>query len=87
MVLAKLFGTKSEREMKKLEPTKDKINQFYETLSSKTDEDLVSKLMELIQNNGSININRLIELASQFDWGIIATKYDSLILKVYENRK
>jgi len=47
MVLAKLFGTKSEREMKKLEPTKDKINQFYETLSSKTDEDLVERTQEL----------------------------------------
>jgi preprotein translocase subunit SecA len=47
MVLAKLFGTKSEREMKKLQPTKDKINQFYETLSSKTDEDLVKRTQEL----------------------------------------
>ena len=47
MVLAKLFGTKSEREMKKLQPTKDKINQFYETLSSKTDEDLVERTQEL----------------------------------------
>jgi preprotein translocase subunit SecA len=47
MVLAKLFGTKSEREMKKLQPTKDKINQFFETLSSKTDEDLVKRTQEL----------------------------------------
>ena len=47
MLLAKLFGTKSEREMKKLQPTKDKINQFYETLSSKTDEDLVKRTQEL----------------------------------------
>ena len=47
MILAKFFGTKSDREMKKLLPTLDKINQLYETFSSKTDEDLVTRTQEL----------------------------------------
>ena len=47
MILAKFFGTKSDREMKKLLPTLDKINQLYETFSSKTDDDLVTRTEEL----------------------------------------
>ena len=47
MFLSRLFGTKSEREMKKLAPTIKKINQYYETLSSKSDEDLVGKTQKL----------------------------------------
>jgi len=47
MILAKFFGTKSDREMKKLLPTLDKINQLYETFSSKTDDDLVTRTQEL----------------------------------------
>ncbi len=47
MVLTRFFGTKSDREMKKLRPTRDKINQLYDTLSSKTDEDLVTRTQEL----------------------------------------
>ena len=47
MVLAKLFGTKSDREVKKLRPSIDRINQLFESLSSKTDEDLVARTNEL----------------------------------------
>tara|TARA_S200000501_G_scaffold177407_1_gene167071 strand:+ start:2175 stop:5219 length:3045 start_codon:yes stop_codon:yes gene_type:complete len=47
MVLAKLFGTKSDREVKKLAPTIERINQLYESLSSKTDEDLIERTNEL----------------------------------------
>ena len=47
MVLAKLFGTKSDREVKKLRPSIDRINQLFESLSSKTDEDLVNRTNEL----------------------------------------
>ena len=47
MVLAKLFGTKSDREVKKLRPSIDRINQLFESLSLKTDEDLVSRTNEL----------------------------------------
>ena len=34
MFLSRLFGTKSDREMKKLSPTIKQINQYYEKLSS-----------------------------------------------------
>ena len=47
MVLAKLFGTKSDREIKKLRPSIDRINQLFESLSLKTDEDLVNRTNEL----------------------------------------
>ncbi len=47
MILARFFGTKSDREMKKLHPTADKINQFCETLTSKSDEDFVTRTQEL----------------------------------------
>jgi glycosyltransferase involved in cell wall biosynthesis len=57
-------------------------NSFY-----KTDEDLTSRLMELIRSNKSINTNKLSGLASQFDWEIIASRYDSLLLRAYENKK
>ena len=47
MVLAKLFGTKSDREVKKLRPSIDRINQLFESLSSKKEEDLVKRTNEL----------------------------------------
>ena len=46
MFLSKIFGTKSDREIKKLSPIINQINQFYESLSSKTDEELVEKTKE-----------------------------------------
>jgi len=47
MILSKLFGTKSDREIKKLSPTIDQINQIYDSLSSKSDEDLITRTQEL----------------------------------------
>ena len=47
MVLAKLFGTKSDREVKKLRPSIDRVNQLFESLSTKTDEELVIRTYEL----------------------------------------
>ena len=47
MIFAKLFGTKSDREIKKLAPTVSQINQFYENLELKTDQDLISRTKEL----------------------------------------
>ena len=47
MVLSKLFGTKSDREVKKLAPTIGQINQMYESLSSKSDDELVVRTDEL----------------------------------------
>ena len=47
MILTKLAGTKSDREIKKLSPSIIKINQCYELLSEKTDEDLINRTQEL----------------------------------------
>ncbi len=47
MLLSRLFGTKSDREMKKLSPVIKKINHYYENLSSQPDEYLVEKTQEL----------------------------------------
>ena len=47
MIFAKLFGTKSDREIKKLSNVISQINLHYEKLSSKTDEDLIKRTKEL----------------------------------------
>ena len=47
MILSRIFGTKSEREIKKLSVEIDKINQSYELFLKKSDEDLISKTNEL----------------------------------------
>ena len=55
---------------------------FYET-----DGELVSILESIIQSHGNGNTNKLSKIASQFDWEIIAQKYDSLILTAFEKKK
>ena len=47
MILSKLFGTKSQREIKKLSSEVDKINHSYKLFSEKSDESLVKKTKEL----------------------------------------
>ena len=47
MLFSKLYGTKSEREMKKLAPVISQINQKYESLSTKSQNDLLSKTTDL----------------------------------------
>jgi len=47
MILSKLFGTKSEREIKKLSSEVDKINQSHKLFSEKSDEDLINRTKEL----------------------------------------
>ena len=47
MILSKLFGTKSEREIKKLSSEVDKINHSYKLFLEKSDEDLVNRTKEL----------------------------------------
>ena len=47
MVFSKIFGTKSEREIKKLSSTIDKINQSYKLLSEKPDQELIKRTAEL----------------------------------------
>ena len=41
MILSKLFGTKSQREIKKLSSEVDKINHSYKLFLEKSDEDLI----------------------------------------------
>ena len=47
MILSKLFGTKSQREIKKLSSEVDKINHSYKLYSEKSDEGLVKRTKEL----------------------------------------
>ena len=77
MILAKFFGTKSDREMKKLLPTLDKINQLYETFSSKTDEDLVTRTQELKE----FVINQRLEKAQSLHADMDRQEREAEILK------
>jgi len=77
MILAKFFGTKSDREMKKLHPTLDKINQLYKTLSSKTDEDLVTRTQELKE----FVINQRVEKAQSLQTDLDQQEREAEILK------
>ena len=77
MILAKFFGTKSDREMKKLLPTLDKINQLYETFSSKTDEDLVTRTQELKE----FVINQRLEKAQSLHEDMDRQEREAEILK------
>ena len=61
---------------------KSNSNLFYET-----DEDLATALKVSIQNHGNTSTNRLRNLASQFEWRVIAYKYDYLMQKTFENKK
>ena len=47
MFLKKLFGTSSTRYIKKISPEIQKINDYYDGLSSKSDQDLVDRTNEL----------------------------------------
>ena len=47
MILSKLFGTKSEREIKKLSTEVDKINHSYKSFLEKSDEELINRTKEL----------------------------------------
>ena len=47
MFLKKLFGTSSQRYIKKLMPVVDQINDMFQTLESKSDQDLINRTMEL----------------------------------------
>ena len=77
MILAKFFGTKSDREMKKLLPTLDKINQLYETFSSKTDEGLVTRTQELKE----FVINQRLEKAQSLHADMDRQEREAEILK------
>ena len=49
MFLKKLFGTRSQRQTKKLLPLVDQVNEFYESLQSKSDQDLIDRTAQLKQ--------------------------------------
>ena len=46
-LISKIFGTRSDREIKLLYPIVEKINQIYDQLSVKTDEELKQRTLEL----------------------------------------
>ena len=46
-ILKKIFGSRSDREIKILLPIVDEINQIAETLSSKSEVELVSRAQEI----------------------------------------
>ena len=46
-IVTSVFGTKSDREIKKLRPTLEKINQFYGSLKNKSDDELREKTEKL----------------------------------------
>ena len=45
-ILTKVFGTKSDRDTKALIPIVDEINTIYETLQTKSDDDLIKRTGE-----------------------------------------
>ena len=47
MFLKKLFGTSSQREIKKISSIVNEVNQIFESLSLKSDEELVERTKEL----------------------------------------
>jgi len=46
-ILKKIFGTKSERDVKIMQPLVDDINAIYKTLEDKSDDDLVTRTSEM----------------------------------------
>lgn len=46
-ILKKIFGTKSERDVKIMQPLVDDINAIYKTLDGKSDDDLVARTSEM----------------------------------------
>ena len=49
-LVKKIFGTRSDREIKQLYPIVDNINQLADSLKSKTDEELRQRSLELRQD-------------------------------------
>ena len=48
--ISKIFGNKSAKDIKRLEPVVAEINQLYETLSSLSDQELIGKYQALKKN-------------------------------------
>ena len=60
--LKKIFGSRSDREIKRLLPLVEKVNQFSDTLINKTDEDLKNRTNEMKEEISSAIEKKLDEL-------------------------
>ena len=60
--LKKIFGSRSDREIKRLLPLVEKVNQFSGTLKNKTDEDLKNRTNEMKEEISSAIEKKLDEL-------------------------
>ena len=49
MFLKKLFGTSSQRKIKKILPLVGQINEFYDSIQSKSDQELIDRTEQLKQ--------------------------------------
>ena len=49
MFLKKIFGTSSQRQIKKILPLVGQINEFYDSLQSRSDQDLMDRTKQLRQ--------------------------------------
>ena len=57
--ISKIFGNKSAKDIKRLEPVVAEINQLYETLSPLSDEELIGKYQTLKKNlKEQIDLNK-----------------------------
>ena len=57
--ISKIFGNKSAKDIKRLEPVVSEINQLYETLSPLSDEELIEKYQALKKNlKEQIDLNK-----------------------------
>ncbi|MEA2104519.1 MAG: preprotein translocase subunit SecA [Candidatus Cloacimonadota bacterium] len=84
-LLKKLFGTKFEREMKKIQPIVDEINLEYEKLHSLSDEELKAKtdvFKNKIHNYTDEDNQRLEDLQEEFDAVIEDSEKDRISNKI-----
>jgi len=75
--LTKIFGTKSEREIKKLWPEVERVNEIYDTLSDTPDEELVERTREFKARLQQVSDDVKEEYGEELD-------YDELEEKIHE---
>ena len=81
MILEKIFGTRSSREIKKLKPNVEKINQIYDGLASFSDEDLIAKTNSF--KKGIIAIKS--EVQKTLSTNLNKTEINKLLLEAEQN--
>jgi len=80
-LLTKIFGTEFQRELKKIQPLVDGINQNYEKFHELSDDELKAKTEEFksrINKHIEFNKNRLHELEKQYEETEVEAEKDSL---------